>query len=169
MSLLLLADVLQIARNRAAVGEAGAILSAHGESRGVGFVDRLQRLQHFQLFISQGIRLERIGRLHRDEAKELHHMVLDHVAHRAGFFVVSASSLDAERLRDGDLHMIDVRAVPHRLQQDVGETQRHKVLHRFLAEIVIDAEDISLEKYGADHIVDSCGARRRPCQSASRR
>ena len=74
-------------------------------------------------------------------------MILDHVAHRAGFFIVAAASFDAERLGDGDLHMIDVRVVPQRLQQDVGETQRHEVLHRLLAEIVIDAEDIALEEH----------------------
>ncbi len=85
-------------------------------------------------------------------------MVLDHVAHGAGFFVVIAASLDAERLRDGDLHVIDVRAVPQRLQQDVGEAQRHEILHGFLAEVVIDAENISFEEYRADHIVDGRGA-----------
>ena len=85
-------------------------------------------------------------------------MVLDHVAHRAGFFVVAAASLDAQRLGDGDLHMIDVRVVPQRLQQDVGEAQRHEILHRFLAEIVIDAENVALEEDGADHIVDGRGA-----------
>ena len=85
-------------------------------------------------------------------------MILDHVAHGAGFFVVIAAPLDAERLRDGDLHVIDVRAVPQRLQQNVGETQRHEILHGFLAEVVINAEDIALEEDGADHIVDGCGA-----------
>ena len=44
-------------------------------------------------------------------------MILNHVAHRAGFFVVAASSLDAEGLGDGDLHMINVRVVPQRLEQ----------------------------------------------------
>ena len=85
-------------------------------------------------------------------------MVLDHVAYGARFFVITAASLNAERLRDGDLHVIDVRVVPQRLEQDVGEAQRHEVLHRFLAEIVIDAEDISLEEDRADHIVDGRGA-----------
>ena len=74
-------------------------------------------------------------------------MVLDHVPHRARFFIVAATAFDAERLCDGDLHMIDVRAVPQRLQENVGEAQRHEILHRFLAEIVIDAEDIALEKH----------------------
>ena len=85
-------------------------------------------------------------------------MVLDHVAYGAGRFVVFAAPLDAERLRDGNLHMIDVSAIPHRLEQNVGETQRHKVLHRFLAEVVIDAEDISFEEYRSDHVVDDGGA-----------
>ena len=42
-------------------------------------------------------------------------MVLDHVAYSAGFFVVSASALNAERLRDGNLYMINMRVIPHRL------------------------------------------------------
>ncbi len=39
-------------------------------------------------------------------------MVLDHVSHRARFLVVAAAPFDAERLGDGDLNMIDLRAVP---------------------------------------------------------
>ena len=147
---LLLADVLQVAGNRAAVGEAGAILAAHRQRRGVGFVDRLQRFQHLQLLVAQGVRLERIRRLHGDEAEELHHMVLHHVADRARFFIVAAAPFDAERFGDGDLHVIDVRVIPKRLEQDVGEAQRHQVLHRFLAEIVVDAENIALEEHRAD-------------------
>ena len=74
-------------------------------------------------------------------------MILDHVSHCACFFIVAAAAFDAERLGDGDLHVIDVRAVPQRLQQNVGEAQRHEILHRFLAEIVVDAEDIAFEKH----------------------
>ena len=81
-------------------------------------------------------------------------MVLDHVPHRARFFIVAAAPFDAERLGDGDLNVIDVRAIPQWLEQDVGEAQRHQVLHRFLAEIVIDAEDVALEENRTKHIVD---------------
>ena len=121
-------------------------------------VDRLQGLQHLQFFVAPGVGLERVRRLQRNETNELHHMVLDHVADRARFLIVTAASLDAQRLGDGDLHMIDVSAVPDGLEGDVGEAQRRGVLHRFLAEIVIDAENISLEEDGADHIVDGRGA-----------
>ena len=85
-------------------------------------------------------------------------MILDHVAHGAGFFVVVAASFDTQGLGNGDLHMIDVSAIPHRLQQDVGETERHEVLHGLLAEVVIYAEDISLQEYRPDHVVDDGGA-----------
>ena len=39
-------------------------------------------------------------------------MVLDHIPHRARFFVVAAAPFNAERLGDSDLHVVDVRAVP---------------------------------------------------------
>ena len=39
-------------------------------------------------------------------------MVLHHVPHRARFVVVAAAPLDAERLGDGDLDMVDMRGVP---------------------------------------------------------
>src|ERR1700722_1441065 len=85
-------------------------------------------------------------------------MILDHVAYGAGRFLVFAPPLDAQRLRDSNLHVIDVSAIPHRLEQNVRETQRHKVLHRFLAEVVIYAEDIAFEEYRSDHVVDDGGA-----------
>ena len=53
--------------------------------------------------------------------------------------------------------MIDVRAVPQRLEQRVGEAQHHQVLHRLFAEIVIDAVDLPLREHLADRLVD--GAR----------
>ena len=83
-------------------------------------------------------------------------MVLDHVADRARLFIIAAAPFHAERFGDGDLHMINVRVVPQRLEQDVGEPQSHQVLHRFLAEIVVDAENVALAEHRADHVVD-CG------------
>jgi hypothetical protein len=40
--------------------------------------------------------------------------------------------------------MIDVAGVPQRLEQRVGEAQRHQVLHRFLTEVVVDAVEMVL-------------------------
>src|SRR6202021_2713160 len=67
---LLLADVLQVPWNRAAIGKASAILAAHGQCRHVRFIDWQQRLQHFQLFIAKRVGFERIGGLTRTTAKK---------------------------------------------------------------------------------------------------
>ncbi len=81
-------------------------------------------------------------------------MVLHHVAERARGLVVAGAPLEAERFRHRDLHMIDMGSVPDRLEQSVGKAQRHQVLHRLLAEIVVDAEDLALGEHLADGIVD---------------
>ena len=56
----------------------------------------------------------------------------------------SRRGLDAERFGDGDLHVVDVLVVPDRLEDRVGEPQRQQVLHRLLAQVVVDAEDLVL-------------------------
>ena len=73
-----------------------------------------------------------------------------------------APVLDADGLRRRDLHMVDMLAVPYRLEQSVGEAQHHDVLHRFLAEEMIDPvdlmllqrlEDLGVERFGRRQIV----------------
>ncbi len=71
-------------------------------------------------------------------------MVLHYVAQRAGLFVERAAALDSHGFCRGDLHVLDVVAIPDRLEDTVGETEHQNVLHRLLAEIVIDAEDLAL-------------------------
>ena len=51
---------------------------------------------------------------------------------------------DAEALGHRDLHVLDVVAVPDRLEERVGEAEVEDVLHRLLAEVVVDAEDALL-------------------------
>ena len=71
-------------------------------------------------------------------------MVLDDVADDAGLFVKGAAAGDADRLRHRDLDVLDVVAIPERLQQRVGEPEIQQVLHRLFPEIVIDTEDAIL-------------------------
>ena len=71
-------------------------------------------------------------------------MVRHHVAQRAGRVVETAAVADAELLVDGDLDVVDMVAVPDRLEHAVGEAQHQDVLHRFLAEIMIDPVDLVL-------------------------
>ena len=82
--------------------------------------------------------------------------------------VVAAAALDAEALGDGDLDVIDMGGVPERLEQRVAEAERHQVLHRLLAEIVVDAVDLPLVEDPADRVVDARAPRRGRGRSASR-
>ncbi len=66
-------------------------------------------------------------------------MVLDHVAQLAGLVEVAPAALDADGFGDGDLHMGNVVLVPLRLEQAVGKAQGDEVLHRVLAQVMIDA------------------------------
>ena len=63
-------------------------------------------------------------------------------------FVVAAAVLHAHGLGHGDLHVVDVAPVPDRLEQGVGEAERQDVLHRLLAQVVVDAEDLALVEDG---------------------
>ncbi len=71
-------------------------------------------------------------------------MVLNDVANDPGLFVELAAPLDPERLGHGDLHVFDVVPVQNRLEKGVGEAEVEDVLHRLLAEVVIDAKDVLL-------------------------
>ena len=53
----------------------------------------------------------------------------------------------------GDLHVIDVVAVPDRLENGVGEPQHEDVLHRLLAEVMVDAVDLVLGEHPVDLFV----------------
>ena len=46
-----------------------------------------------------------------------------------------------------DLDVGDVLAAPQRLEQRIAEAQREQVLHRGLAQVVVDAEDLLLAEH----------------------
>ncbi len=52
--------------------------------------------------------------------------------------------LDAHGLRHGDLYVIYPVTIPDRLEQAIGEAQRHDALNRILAEKMIDPENLIL-------------------------
>ena len=81
-------------------------------------------------------------------------MVLHHVAQCAGIVVVTPAAFESDGFRDGDLHVVDGRRVPQRLEQRVREPQREQVLHRLFSEVVIDAEDAVFVEDAAHRLVD---------------
>jgi len=82
---------------------------------------------------------------------------LHHVAQCPGFVVELAAAFHAQFLGHRDLHVFDQSAPPQRLEQCIAETQRHEILHRLLAEVVIDAINLFLGEHLADLGVDEVG------------
>jgi hypothetical protein len=85
-------------------------------------------------------------------------VVLHHVAQRARVVVETRAAAHAHRLGHGDLHAADVGATPEWLEDGVAEAQHHQVLHRLLAQVVVDAVDLALGEVAGHFVVD--GARR---------
>ena len=83
-------------------------------------------------------------RLHRDGGEHLHEVIDDDVAQRPDRIVEVAAVGDAEVLGHGDLHAVDVVAVPHGLEHRVREAQVEDLLEAHLAEVVVDPEDLRL-------------------------
>ena len=81
--------------------------------------------------------------------------------------VVAAAFLHADLLGDRDLHVVDVAPVPDRLEDAVGESEDQDVLHRLLAEVVIDPVDLVLIEHLPD-LALSARADARSCRTASR-
>ena len=88
------------------------------------------------------------------KADKLHKMVLNHVANSAVSIVIGGAVVDTNCLGHGDLDVVDMVVVPLRLEDDIGEAQRHQVLHRRLAEVVVDAEGLAFVEDRAHGAVD---------------
>ena len=85
--------------------------------------------------------------------QQLKQVVRNHVAQRAGRLVERAAFLHTDSFRRRDLDVGDVFPAPGRLEQTVGKTERHHALHRLLAEVMVDAEDLIFAEHGVDLVV----------------
>ncbi|KKL15926.1 hypothetical protein LCGC14_2500720, partial [marine sediment metagenome] len=118
----------------------------------VFLANRFDRPKDFDLLVAYCIGLEPGGRFHGRQREQLEQVVLEHVAEDADAVVVSGTVTDRDLLGRGDLYVIDVVAVPDRLENTVGESKDQHVLHGLLAQVVIDAIDLVLVEdlvYGA--------------------
>ena len=80
-------------------------------------------------------------------------MVLDHIAQRTRTLIERPAAFNPDLLRRRDLHVIDVVPVPHRLEDPISEPEHQDVLHRLLAQVVIDAEDLVLAEDRVDIVI----------------
>ena len=93
------------------------------------------------------------GRLRIDPAAPALPILTETYAQRAGLLVVGASALDAERLGYGNLDVVDVAAVPDRLEDAVGEAEDEQVLDGVLPQVVVDAVDLLFSEGGSKRLV----------------
>ena len=121
---------------------AGSVLAADGLGIDQSGPDGPDGFVDLDLFVADADGVEGGGGLHGDQGHELEHVVLDHVARGAALVVVAGAVVGADGFADGDLDVIDVFVIPDRLENGVGETHDHQVLDGFLAQIVVDAEDL---------------------------
>ena len=90
-------------------------------------------------------------------------MVLHDVADGAGLFVKSPAPLDAKILGHRDLNAVDEIAVPDRFQKRIGKPEEQQVLHRLLAQKVVDPEDGFLVEIGQQDAIElDADSRSRP-------
>src|SRR5438445_13209758 len=101
--------------------------------------------------------MKRYRRLHGSQTEELHHMVGNHVAQGASVVEVSATSFHPHGFSIRDLDMIDVTAIPKRLEDRVVEPEHHNVLHCLLPEIMINAVNLILVQHTLDIALHALG------------
>ena len=150
--------LLEIARHPFAVDLAAGILGTVGMGMDRTLGDRPDGAQHLDLLVAQRFGIEVGRRLHGDQCEHLQQMTLHHVAQGAGGVVVAGPPLDAAGLGMGDLHMVDIVAVPQRLEHQVGEPEHQDVLHRLLAEVVVDAIELILLPVLVQPVIEDLGA-----------
>ncbi|CCF17988.1 protein of unknown function [Pseudorhizobium banfieldiae] len=131
-----------------------SVLAPHSHVLDIALGDGLKCPQDLELLVSHRLGAQRRGDFHGDKAEQLKDVVLHHVAQCAGRVVIAGAAFQSDGLRNGDLHVVDVLRVPERLVEGIGEAQRHQVLHRLLAEVVIDAEDLLFLEYPADGVIE---------------
>ena len=85
-------------------------------------------------------------------------MVLDNLACGPDPVVVARTTSYADVFGHSDLNVIHVVRVPDRFVKLVGEAQSEDVLHRFLAEVVVDPKNAVRRKHRLDDIIElACG------------
>src|SRR5579863_1883467 len=141
-----------------AVGAFG-ILATYGAHEHVLLAQRLHGAQHFGLLIAHGVRVKRNRRLHGDQADELKNVIRNHVAQRAGLIIVTAAILDAYGFRNGYLHMVNVAAVPDRLENSFAKAEGQDILHGLFAEVMINAINLIFFENVLDFAVERARGR----------
>src|SRR4029450_3038368 len=125
---------------------AARVLPSHDQPLEVRGVERTDRPKRLHLLVADRAGVERRRWFHRRQREYLQEVVLEDVAQRSRLLVEGPAMLDAEVLRHGDLHVVDVPAIPQRLEDGVREPEGKDVLDGLLRQVVVDAVDLVLSE-----------------------
>ena len=146
-----------VGRHVLALDPAVAVLPADGALVDMIRVNGTDRVEDIGHLVADLVGVEGDRRLHGDQAEDLDEMILDHVPQGPGVVVVGPPVFDPDLLGHGDLHVVDVAPVPDRLEEGIGKAERQDVLHRLLAEVVVDPVDLGLVEEGGENLVQGPG------------
>src|SRR5262249_14327366 len=122
-------------------------------------VEWKDRFQDARFLVANGLCVLTNGFVHGEYRGHLQEMVLDDVADRSRLLVEASAALHPEMLSHCDVHARHVVAIPERLEKRVRKAEVKEVLHRFLAEEVIDSIDRRFREGLVQRLVE--GLRRR--------
>src|SRR3984893_9589780 len=118
---------------------AWAVLATNHTGEDFFRTKRLNGVENFRLLVADFVGVEGNWRLHSGHGEQLKKMIGDHVTKGPGGFVKATTMFDADGFCGGDLHVVDVIAIPEGLDDVVGKAKDHDVLDGFFAEVMIDA------------------------------
>src|SRR6202161_3249608 len=114
-------------------------------------------LERFYLLVADRFGVKPGRRLHRENRKDLEQVILDYVADGAGLLIERAPALDSKVLRHRDLDTLDMVAIPQGFEHCIAETKIHHVMHRTLAEEMVQTEDSAFFKSSEQDAVEFPG------------
>ncbi len=144
----------EVARHGLAFAVPGNVLATHHLGGQAFRADRRQGLEHLDLLVTDAVGREVGRRVHGDQAEQLQQVILDHVPQLAGLVEIAPATFDPDLLGHGDFHVGDVVLVPLGFEQAVGETQGDQVLHRLLAQVVVDTVGTVFRKKLRHRVID---------------
>ena len=114
-------------------------------------------MENVHFLVPDLIGIERNHRFHGHQTEQLHQVILHHVAQGSGLVVIAAAMLDAYRFGHGDGHIVHITPVPDGLEERIGETEGQNVLHRFFAQVMVNAENLRFVEIGREHAIQLPG------------
>src|SRR5215471_309998 len=87
-------------------------------------------------------------------------MVRHHVAQCPDLFVEATAALDTYSFSRCDLDVVDMVAVPERLEDAIGKAQHQNILDRFFAKEVVDPIDLVFRQHLEDLCIESLRRRK---------